>query len=44
VRWRPAPIDAAAEAARLSRRFEGREFEIPAYRYSTLFDAAASGT
>jgi Domain of unknown function (DUF4340) len=39
-----APIDAAAEAARLSRRFEGREFEIPAYRYSTLFDAAASGT
>ena len=42
----PAP-DPVAEAGRLSRRFEGREFEIPAYRFSTLFDAtspdAASG-
>ena len=48
---RPAPAasagtaapaaDPAAEAARLSRRFEGREFEIPAFRFSALFDASS---
>lgn len=51
---RPAPAaavgtaaqapDPATEAARLSRRFDGREFEIPAYRFSTLFDATAAET
>jgi hypothetical protein len=38
----PGVPDPAAEAARLSRRFEGREFEIPAYRFATLFDATAA--
>jgi hypothetical protein len=36
-----APPDPRAEAALLARRFEGREFEIPAYRYAALFDANA---
>ena len=36
----PAPADPAAEARLLAQRFEGREFEIPAYRYATLFEAS----
>jgi hypothetical protein len=39
----PAP-DPTAEAARLSSRFDGREFEIPAYRFATLFELAGSET
>jgi hypothetical protein len=46
----PAPqepavgVDVAAEAGLLERRFAEREFEIPAYRYSTLFDQNVAGT
>ena len=38
------PEDLAAEAKRLATRLDGREFEIPSYRYSTLFalDPAAA--
>jgi len=38
------PGDLAAEAKRLATRLDGREFEIPSYRYSTLFalDPAAA--
>ena len=35
----PPALDPAAEAKRLSRRFAGREFEIPAFRFSALFNA-----
>lgn len=31
------PRDAGAEASQLAARVAGREFEIPAYRYATLF-------
>jgi hypothetical protein len=38
------PRDPRTDAAALARRFEGREFEIPAYRYSALFEPAAAGS
>ncbi len=41
-----ASADPKARAAAITRRTAGREFEIPAYRYATLFgdgDAAAAG-
>lgn len=36
-----AGADAKADAARLASRVEGREFEIPTYRYNTLFESSA---
>ena len=37
-----AVIDPSADAGLLARRFADREFEIPAYRYSSLFDAGTA--
>jgi len=36
------PADPNVEAGLLARRFDGREFEIPPYRYSAMFDGATA--